>query len=69
MNQDRGLDTDEAALADGYVSVVPCKFDLTNYAGLHELAEAWQLPLPQAGPAATPPQPVASADYGPAARE
>jgi 5'-nucleotidase len=69
QNQDRGLDTDEAALAEGYVSVVPCQYDLTNYAGLKELAEAWQLPLPPAGPAIAPPQPLASEDYGPAATE
>jgi 5'-nucleotidase len=68
-NYDLGLDTDEAALAAGYVSVVPCKFDLTNYEGLHALATAWQLPLPEAGTAATPPQPQPSEDYGPAAEE
>ncbi|RZK63115.1 MAG: 5'/3'-nucleotidase SurE [Hymenobacter sp.] len=70
VNKDRGLDTDEAALAAGYVSVVPCQFDLTNYAGLQELARAWQLPLPDAAAAAAvPPQPLASEDYGPAAGE
>jgi len=68
VNQDRGLDTDEAALADGYVSVVPCQYDLTNYAGLAAMAQAWQLPLPPTGPAATPPQPLESEDYGPAAQ-
>ncbi|MVN77213.1 5'/3'-nucleotidase SurE [Hymenobacter sp. HMF4947] len=68
VNQDRGLDTDEAALAAGYVSVVPCQFDLTSYTGLAEMADAWQLALPPAGPASTPPQPVASEDYGPAAQ-
>jgi 5'-nucleotidase len=70
VNKDRGLDTDEAALAEGYVSVVPCKFDLTNYEGLRELASAWQQPLPDAtAAAAEPPQPLASEDYGPAAGE
>jgi 5'-nucleotidase len=68
-NYDRGLDTDEAALAAGYVSVVPCKYDLTNYDGLHALAAAWQMPLPEAGAATTPLQPLASEDYGPAAEE
>ena len=66
LNQDRGHDTDEAALAENYVSIVPCQFDLTNYQALSELAEAWQLPLPPAGPGTTPPQPVAGQDYGPA---
>jgi 5'-nucleotidase len=68
VNKDLGRDTDEAALAAGYVSVVPCQYDLTNYSALGEMAEAWQLALPEAGPAATPPQPVASEDYGPAAQ-
>ncbi len=67
LNEDRGQDTDEAALAAGYVSVVPCQFDLTNYRALTEMAEAWQLPLPPAGPAAAPPQPLPGEDYGPAA--
>lgn len=30
-NLDEGNDTDEAALAEGYVSVVPCHFDLTSF--------------------------------------
>ena len=68
-NHDRGQDTDEAALAAGYVSVVPCRFDLTNYEGLSELAQAWQLPLPPATPTTNAPQPVASEDYGPAAEQ
>ncbi len=64
VNQDPGRDTDEAALADSYVSVVPCQFDLTNYNALGELAQAWQLALPSSVAAPTPPQPVASQDYG-----
>ncbi len=64
LNQDPGRDTDEAALADSYVSVVPCQFDLTNYNALGELAQAWQLALPSGVAAPTPPQPVASQDYG-----
>jgi 5'-nucleotidase len=31
INMDNGQDTDEAALAEGYVSVVPTQFDLTAY--------------------------------------
>ena len=69
VNQDTGQDTDEAALAAGYVSVVPCQYDLTNYQGLASMAEAWQLALPPAGPAVTPPQPLDGEDYGPAAQE
>ncbi|HRH36029.1 MAG TPA: 5'/3'-nucleotidase SurE [Catalimonadaceae bacterium] len=30
-NLDNGSDTDEAALAEGFVSVVPCHFDLTSF--------------------------------------
>ena len=66
VNLDAGPDTDEAAIADGYVSVVPCQFDLTSYPGLTHMAAAWQVLPPATGPAETPPQPVASQDYGPA---
>ncbi len=68
VNQDAGQDTDEAALAAGYVSVVPCRYDLTNYQGLSEMAQAWQLPMPTGGATNTPPQPISSEDYGPAAQ-
>ena len=33
-NLDEGKDTDESALAQGFVSVVPCQFDLTAFAAL-----------------------------------
>ena len=66
VNLDHGTDTDEWALAHNYVSVVPCQFDLTAYQGLDFLSQQWQLPLPADGTTATPPQPVAAADYGPA---
>jgi len=68
VNLDLGGDTDEAALAAGYVSVVPCQFDLTNYRVLGELAQAWQVALPSDQAAPTPPQPLNSVDYGPAAQ-
>ncbi len=38
-NQDEGKDADENALADGYISVVPVKFDLTAHEYLQELGE------------------------------
>ena len=65
-----GADTDEAALAENYVSVVPCLFDLTNQAALTALAGAWQI-LPPAAEAVllAPPQAVAGQDYGVAAKE
>ena len=70
VNLDTGADTDEAALAASYVSVVPCLFDLTNQAGLAQMASSWQV-LPPATEAASavPPQPVAAQDYGVAAGE
>lgn len=36
-NLDEGADTDEAALAQGYVSVVPCHFDLTAFHALDQV--------------------------------
>ena len=38
-NQDEGKDADENALANGYISVVPVKFDLTAHEYLQELGE------------------------------
>lgn len=40
INEDSGDDTDEWALANGYISVVPIKFDLTAYHAINEL-EKW----------------------------
>lgn len=37
VNQDKGKDTDEWALAQGYVSVVPVQFDLTAHHAINEL--------------------------------
>lgn len=36
-NLDEGVDTDEAALAEGFVSIVPCQFDLTAFAALTQV--------------------------------
>jgi 5'-nucleotidase len=66
LNLDSGTDTDEWALAQNYVSVVPCQFDLTAYRGLEFLSEAWQLPLPEPAAVGVPPQPLPAEDYGPA---
>jgi len=41
-NLDAGEDTDEAALAKGYVSVVPCHFDLTAYSALAKVNEMFK---------------------------
>ena len=38
-NLDSGEDTDEAALEEGFISVVPCHFDLTSYKTIPEVQE------------------------------
>jgi 5'-nucleotidase len=40
VNQDKGEDTDEWALGNGYVSVVPVQFDLT--APCHKELNTWK---------------------------
>ena len=69
VNLDAGADTDEAALAEGYVSVVPCQFDLTNYGALAQLAQTWQLPHADHASLPVAPQPLAAQDYGVASEE
>ncbi|WP_426059363.1 5'/3'-nucleotidase SurE [Hymenobacter sp. B1770] len=66
VNLDHGTDTDEWALANNYLSVVPCQFDLTAYRGLETMSAAWSMPLPEANAVVNPPQPVLPEDYGPA---
>lgn len=39
INNDPGEDTDEWALANGFVSIVPVKYDLTDYERLSQLKE------------------------------
>lgn len=41
-SEDEGRDTDEQALSEGYVSVVPVQFDLTAYRAIEELKD-WRL--------------------------
>ncbi len=43
VNHDQGTDTDEWALANGYVSVVPVQFDLTAHHGITYINEHWKL--------------------------
>ncbi len=43
VNEDKGEDTDEWALANGYASVVPCTFDLTAYSAMATLNQEWAL--------------------------
>lgn len=42
VNEDAGTDTDEYALENNYVSVVPVQFDLTSYATMEQLNN-WSL--------------------------
>jgi 5'-nucleotidase len=41
VNEDQAIDTDEYALSAGYVTIVPCKFDLTAYSVLDKLQSEW----------------------------
>ncbi len=43
MNYDSGEDTDEWALREGYISVVPVQFDLTARQGIEFMQKNWQL--------------------------
>jgi len=43
VNHDKGQDNDEWALANNYVSIVPCQFDLTGHHAIRHLNEAWDL--------------------------
>ena len=42
LNEDKGDDTDEWALANNYISIVPCQFDMTAHHSLPELNN-WNL--------------------------
>jgi len=43
VNMDKGEDTDVWALENGYVSLVPVQFDMTNYVLKDKLENAWKL--------------------------
>jgi 5'-nucleotidase len=43
VNFDKGEDNDEWAIANNYVSVVPCQFDLTAYSAVPALNEEWDI--------------------------
>ena len=43
LNLDKGNDTDVWALENGYVSVVPVQFDLTNYTLKKDLEKNWKI--------------------------
>lgn len=41
INEDKGEDTDEWALANNYASIVPCQFDLTAHHAIAQLNKEW----------------------------
>ena len=43
VNFDKGEDNDEWAIANNYVSVVPCQFDLTAHQVIRVLNEEWEI--------------------------
>lgn len=43
VNHDKGDDTDEWALANNYVSVVPCQFDMTALHAIAQINNEWDL--------------------------
>jgi 5'-nucleotidase len=43
VNFDKGEDNDEWAIANNYVSVVPCQFDLTAHSAIPLLNEDWDI--------------------------
>lgn len=43
VNFDKGQDNDEWAIANNYVAVVPCQFDLTAHASIPILNEEWEI--------------------------
>jgi 5'-nucleotidase len=43
VNFDKGQDNDEWAIANNYVSVVPCQFDLTAHQAIPVLNEDWEI--------------------------
>lgn len=43
VNHDKGEDNDEWAIANNYVSLVPCLFDLTAHYAMTQINEEWDL--------------------------
>jgi 5'-nucleotidase len=43
VNFDKGEDNDEWAIANNYVSIVPCQFDLTAHQAISALNEDWDI--------------------------
>jgi 5'-nucleotidase len=43
INHDKGEDNDEWAIANNYVSVVPCQFDMTGHFAISRLNDDWNI--------------------------
>jgi 5'-nucleotidase len=43
INHDKGEDNDEWAIANNYVSVVPCQFDMTGHYAISQLNDSWDI--------------------------
>ncbi len=43
INHDKGEDNDEWAIANNYISIVPCQFDLTGYHAINLLNDEWEI--------------------------
>ncbi len=43
VNFDTGTDNDEWAIANNYVAVVPCQYDLTSHQAMETISKRWEL--------------------------
>ena len=43
VNFDKGEDNDEWTIANNYVSIVPCQYDLTSHQAIEEIKSDWKL--------------------------
>ena len=43
VNHDKTRDNDELAISENFVSIVPCKFDLTSKIGIEYLKSNWDI--------------------------
>lgn len=43
INPDKGEDTDEWAIKNGYISIVPCQFDMTAHHGISYINKEWEI--------------------------
>ena len=43
VNPDKGEDTDEWAVKNGYISIVPCQFDMTAHHGITHINNEWEI--------------------------